>query len=328
MDHTTVTYRPRKYLSVSTLLSFARCPRKYFYQKCGLTSPGVMLALSYGSAMHKAVPEALITEGVDEAFAAFMSVWEEIEEQLDKEDLLEDDRRNRRTAKNSLIHFIHTHKADKALYRLTPPPDGCLCADEKTSDYEIAWAIDIGLPIPLVGRFDGLCTHRDTGDNWVWEFKTTSRLNAGFFEAHEMNIQNLTYTLAARTLTGLSVKGMMIEGMLVSKTKVDNMTQPVLVQEHHLEANLRWLQTMGSNLLRCEDELQATMDEPDFDPAGPWLQRFDLCTAYAHFYMSGFRCGYANLCSIPDWRMLVDLYNIADEHDFMTTLPKEKVLTP
>ena len=188
----------------------------------------------YGGAMHKAVPVALQSEDIDTSVKAFRSVWDEIEEQALERDLKPDKARNVSAARRSLSHYIHTHKDGKSIFKLIPPPEGAIPVDEHTSEFEVPWAIDIGLPVPLVGRCDGFCVHRDTGEHWVWELKTTSRLVAGFFEAHEMAVQNMTMALAASTMTELNIQGVIVEGMLVSASKVDNMTQPIEVLPHQI----------------------------------------------------------------------------------------------
>jgi len=312
----TPVYVKRKYLSVSTLISFARCPRRYFYSKCGLTEAELALPPLYGSAMHKAVPIALQTESVTEAMKACVSVWSEAEAVMDERGD-EDAKRNRRTAERSLKHWIFTHHGTKSLYKLLPPPTGTLEIDETTSDFEVPWAIDIGLSIPLVGRFDAFCQHRDTGDTWIWEFKTGSRIDARFFEAHDMNPQNLTYALVGQTLLGRSVSGVMVEGMLVHKTKVDNMIQPVMVQTHHLMDILGWLQETGQRLLDCETRSINHIEHNVGDPASSFGKDFTGCTPYPHFYMPGYRCEFSDLCSVPDWRMMTDLYRQQPDHDFL-----------
>lgn len=307
-------YVKRKYLSVSTLLAFDRCPRRYFYQKSGLQQGETPLAPQYGTAMHKAVPIALQTGDFDRAMAGFLSVWEEVEEQQ-AETGDSDPKRNRRCAERSLKHFIFTHSGTKSLYKLIAPPVTDIVVDEKTSDYEVPWAIDIGLPIPLLGRFDAFCQHRDTGETWIWEFKTGSRINARFFEAHEMSPQNLTYCLAGRTLVGENIQGVMVEGMLVDKGKVDNMLQPVPVMMHHLGDMLSWLQITGQRLLDAEAYYLSC--NPKDHPEAVFEKNFSMCTSYSHFYMPGFRCEYADLCRVPDWRSLTALYRVVPDHDFL-----------
>lgn len=300
-----LTYSPREYLSISTLLSFARCKRRYFYNKVGLESRVPKTAAIYGQAMHKAIPLA-ITEDIDAAVAAFDSVW-------DSE--LDNDTRNIDRATSSLRHYQFTHKDGKSLFKFREPPTGGPKVDEQVSDLEIPFAIDIGLKVPLAGRMDAWVNHRDTGEVWGWELKTTSRLNAQFFEAFEMNPQILAYALVLQTMTGEDVKGVMVEGVHVHKTKVDNMIQPFPTQQHHLERMLVWLQQTGQALLDCEEQY---LEKGDEDEAFP--QDFSGCTAYPLFYMAGWRCEYADLCRVGSWKSLSDLYDVKPEFSIFTDL--------
>jgi len=303
-------YRKREYLSYSTLLSFARCPRRYFYQKCGISQTEEAPALSYGTAMHKAIDVA-ISGGLDAAMAAFNSVWD---------DRLADSKRSRERARQQLQHFIHHHSQGRSLYERLPAPsvtnttaDSSLKLDDSVSPLEIPFAIDIGLPVPLMGRLDGWCRHRDTGDLWGFEFKTASRLGSGLFDCLELNPQVLTYALVLKTLTGERIRGIMYEAMLIDPKKVDSLTHPVMVQDHHVDAVLLWLRYYGSLLLACEER-------------GEFPQNFSACSAYPHFYMPGSHCEYENLCRVPDWRDMVGYYTIRPEHS-MTKLTVEGAST-
>lgn len=321
-----VKYRPRTYLSVSTLVNYARCKRRYFYDKCGLRSDGIMLAPRYGSCMHEAVPVALETSNLGQSMDAFIKGWVEVEEEMELRGI-EDKKRTRKHAERSLQHFIFTHSGRKSIYNLVPPPEGALPLDDKTSSFEVPWAIDIGLRVPLVGRLDGMCEHRDTGESWIWELKTTSRLNAGFFDAHEMYVQNLTYVLVGQMLQ-IPVAGVIIEGMLVDAKKVDNQCQMIPVQEHHLEDVLLWLQQTGQSLLDAEENY-ALLEEQGDNPINSFPKDFTGCTPYTHYYMPAWRCDYADLCRVPDYRMLTDLFKVVPDHDFLQmTLEKDDIISP
>lgn len=309
-------YVKRRYLSVSTLVRYARCPRLYFYEKCGLRSDNLNTRPEYGSAMHCAVPVALETGDLQLSMKAFVESWRPIEEQLD---VLgeEEPERNRRTAERSLKHFIHTHQGRRSIYKLKDPPEGKLPRPIDKSKFEVPWAIDIGLPIPLVGQWDGLCEHRDTGEDWIWELKTTSRLNASFFDAHEMYLQNLIYTAVGLTALNCPVRGVMLEGMLVHKTKADNQIHPLPVQEHHIEEALQWAYKVGMELLNAEKVYLETLEQGRDDAHCAFLKDFTGCTPYSHFYMPGFRCDFADLCRVPDYRVMTSLYRVTEDHDFL-----------
>lgn len=145
MTSATPTLRPREYLSLSTLMNFVRCPRKYFYSKCGITSDATPTALIYGTAMHRAVSVAVM-EGFEPAYAAFCSVWDES---------LADEKRSLKRAHNQLEYFALTHKDNKSLYRFLPPPPSPVELSDDVSPWEIPFVLDIGLPVPLAGRLDG-----------------------------------------------------------------------------------------------------------------------------------------------------------------------------
>ncbi len=291
-----VTYQKREYLSISTLLSFSRCPRRYFYQKNGLQTHEESPALSYGTAMHLAIPHAAAGD-FDAAWDAFCSVWDEIKAK---------NTRNLDRARRSLTHYVHTHQGEKSIFRFQPPPSGNIEVDKTTNDYEVPFAIDVGLPIPLVGRLDGLVKHRDTGEDWGYEFKTTSRLTASFFDQFEMNVQVLTYGLVLRTL-GKPTKGVMVEGMLTSASKVDNMIHLVPIQDHHLDDIVTWIQLKGKMLLACEE-------------AGEFPKDFAGCTAYSHHYIPTYRCEYSDLCRMPNWEDGTSMFAQKPEHKFFVAL--------
>lgn len=296
------TLQPREHLSLSTLLSFARCPRRFFYQKCGLVDKRPAPALSYGVAMHLAFPIAMI-DGLDAAVEAFKSVWDES---------IADDKRNLSHAIASLQHFVFTHQAGKAIYGFVKPPVGDMTLDTETSEWEVPFAIDIGLPVPLVGRIDGLVKHRDTGDLWGLEFKTMGRMTGYTMEAFEMHPQLLTYTLALKTVTEQPIVGFMVEAMLVDKKKVDGMTHLVHIMDHHVDDIYQWLHTLGASLLAMEEQSMALAKAGE-DPAGPFIKDFSGCTAYPSFWIPSFRCDFTNLCRPPDWRQAVCLYDVSTE---------------
>lgn len=295
-------YRKREYLSISTLLSFARCPRRYFYQKNGLGPIDESPALSYGTAMHKAVPPASVGD-FDGAWDAFSSVWD---------DANANDTRNNDRAYKSLKHYCHTHTSGRSLFKFIPPPAGNIEVSEEVHEYEVPFAIDIGLPIPLVGRIDGLVEHRDTGRPWGYEFKTAGRMNVNFFDSFEMNIQILTYALVLRTLTGDAIQGVMVEGMLCDGRKVENMVHPVYVQDHHIEDIVIWLKNQGQFLLAME--AQYLSDGVDFP------KDFTGCSAYTNFWIPSRRCEFSDLCRVPEWQMAKSLYAERPEHRFFTAL--------
>lgn len=304
-------YVPRKHLSYSTLLEFVRCPRKYFYKKSGIFPQQEATALMYGLAMHAAT-DAGVNNGIDEGFRVFSSIWNE---------LLADDKRNLVRARAQLGHYVHTHTAGRSIYKLLPPPEGTVQADDKTSPNEIPFVIDVGLSVPIVGRLDGWCRHRDTGEYWGREFKTTSRISASMFDSLELNPQLLIYALVLKTLAKKTIKGIMFECMLIDAKKVDNMTHPVTIADHHIPEIATWLRYWGSLLLACEERaeiIKLAAHEPEDDTinaiihemSSAFPKNFAGCNAYSLFYMPGSSCEYQNLCRVADWRHMLPFYEV------------------
>lgn len=251
--------------------------------------------------MHHALGYAL--EGnLEEALTAFSGVWDEE---------LADERRSLRRARAQLSHLIHERSGRKALYTILPPPPQTIPLTQETSKYEVPFVIDIGLPIPLVGRLDGIVQHRDTGEKWALEFKTVSRLY-GVTDALDLNPQALTYALAARAVSELDIKGVMYEIMLVDPSKVESLSFPVLVPPHHLSEIHDWLRYWGRILLECEKQLEAGGKPEECFP-----KNFAGCSAYPLFYSPISHCEYANLCKPSDWKALTALYDVAPEHKFV-----------
>ena len=316
-------YVSRVYLSYSTLLTFIRCPRKYFYQKSGIYPREESNALLYGTAMHKAV--ALASEGnFAAALAAFNSVWTE-----EVDATQSDPKRSRARAHQQLSHFCHTHRDGRSIYRMQPPPATSLLRTSDRSPYEIEFVIDVGLPVPIYGFLDGWCQHRDTGEYYAYEFKSSSRLNASLFDGLDFNPQILTYALVCRTMVEQPIKGVMFEAMLIDAKKVDNMAHPVPVQNFQVDAIHLWLRYWGELLLACEaeyaelltvygiEEVRAQMRKesfvPSLDPSQAFPKNFAGCTAYPLFYQSGSACEYMNLCRVAEWRNMLPFYEVHPE---------------
>jgi hypothetical protein len=300
------------------MMDYLRCPRRYFFKKCGLVPTDLESpAPIFGNAMHRAIPLALATEDFDLAYAAFMDEWEEFEQEMleDRGEL--DPKKNSTVAKRILKHFIHTRKEGKCLYKLVKPDFDPIVEADVRSDFEVPWMIDIGLRVPLVGRFDGFCKHRDTGDDYIFELKTTARLTNSFFEAHEMYCQNITYMLVGCTLMGRDLKGVMLEGVLTDAKKVDNQTHVLPIKQHHLQDILTLYQREGGRLLEME-ELAMDLAKSGGDPAEAFHKNFAGCTPYTHHYIpTTFRCEYALMCGEDDWRVAANFYHIKEEHDFL-----------
>jgi hypothetical protein len=284
-------YKKRQWLSISSLVSFSRCPRQYFYGSgCRLESPDPAPALQFGAALHRAIPQLMSGEPattLSRAIEAFDHEWD---------GSLDDDKRNRASAIRMLMSFAGTHPRDRGLYELLPPPTGpwVIKVPDRVSDWEIPFAVDIGLDVPLVGRIDGWGRNRDTGELWAIEYKTTSELSTRFLESFNLNPQSIGYPAILR-LSGLPVRGCIIEGLLVSKTRNESLCKPVYVEDHHIQDFIQWARWTGAQILECERR-------------GYFPKDLSACNPYSQHGSPGFTCRYDSLCLPSDWTTLKDFY--------------------
>lgn len=298
-------YQKREWIDISGLNKISCCPRKEFYRHgLGLTAPGIRLAMDYGTGIHKALPELLITSdkhrALSNATKAFMSVW------TTEHEAMGDDRRNLNRFLASIDNFFDLHAGRNSMYELVEPPQSELVRKkESTNDYEIPFGIDIGLPIPLVGRVDALVRHRDTRDLWALEWKTTGQGGNWFLGNFDLSPQCIGYTHALRSM-GIPVKGTILEYVLSAKTKVEVMAKPIFITDHMCEMFVGWAQRFGRVLLASEAD-------------GYWEQWLSGCTPYAQHGQPGFACEFTKLCSVPDWQSLRDLYSVKRWNPFEVT---------
>lgn len=286
MTHT--LYEPRKYLSISALIEFSRCPRRFFYHSgCRLIPPAPRPALLFGEAIHYAIGRWWEQRDINQALQAFQEVWDEN---------LNDDKRNPGRALLMLTNFASRHVTGRSLYTILPAPPNTFTppAGERTSPYEFWWGIDIGIGLPLVGRCDGWGLHRDTQKHWVIEYKTTSESSTRFLEGFTLNPQIVGYA-AAMHVSNRPVEGVMMEALYVSKVNTDTLLQPIYVQEYQIDEFLKWARWKGTELLECEKHQY-------------WPQQYTGCSPYPTFGMPGYTCDYQRLCLVEDWRDMAGTY--------------------
>lgn len=326
---------PLKWLTISTIDTFCRCPRAFFYNYlCWLKEMQEHPALNFGSSIHKGVGEMQIADlsadprvrsnSLITGMEAFNSVW--------KYEDLNDEKRNRYRAQHILMHYHMNRCGGKSIYVLQKPPKAVPDAvfrelvghDPDSHQYEIPFAIPIaGLSIPLLGRIDGLVRHRDTGELWCLELKTSSEVSTRFHENFRINPQVVGYPYVLSAYVGERVVGTMVESVLVSKTRNDTMLTPFRVHDGAFAAFEKWVRIKGNEIL-------ARIERQDFE------QDLSGCAPYAQFGSIGYPCRYASLCEVEffggDWTALKDTYRVEEYIPFEVTgvaeKPKSAVVQP
>jgi len=286
-------YKKREWLSISSLASFSRCPRKYFYGSgCRLSTPDPKAPLVFGEAIHAALPW-ILKQDMKQAIDAFDEIWEET---------IADKKNCRERALHILMDFQSHHVPGKSIYNLQDPPAERLPIPG-VSPFEVPFAIDIGLPVPLVGRLDALGRHRDDGGIWGIEWKTSSEISDRFYNAFDRNTQVAIYTLALQTMTGQEVRGVMVEALRKSVKTTETSLQPYYMSPTKIKDALEWAQWKGTELLEMEK-------------LGHFPKNMSACTPYQEYGMPGYQCDFHHLCDVEDWRELEDSFVVSQNRKF------------
>ena len=296
-------YKPVKYIRTSSLSTFACCPRKFFYAYgLRLRTIGEHIALKFGEAIHAGAARA--HEGdITGAMIEFKEVFGE-------NDLKGDQKRNSFVALGIFKDFAQRHQPGVSLYNRIERPKGSVDIKGISTD-EVVFAIDLGFDVPFVGRIDLFARHRDTGELWVVDYKTTTLgLGDWFFKAFEQCPQAIGYSLAGSIISNERVKGMMIEGLLVAKTKAEGFVFPVEIKDDEIRD---WLSSVG--------EIRNQMLE--FEERNHWPKNRYGCHPYACHGSGGFQCKYFDLCSVDDWRSLEGLFVVDDEDPYEMVVRNE-----
>ena len=289
-------YYPRSHLSISSLVNFARCPRRAFYSSgCRLEPHEEPNYFLFGSAFHAGASPA-IEGNLDLALSKFDSVWNES---------LRDDKRNWERGHLMLRDLHSRFLNNKGLFRLLPPPPNHLEIEDSISEHEIAWALDIDLPVPLVGRTDARAIRTDTQTNWIIEYKTSSELSARFMNGFELNPEIIGNVAAMSDLTGEPYEGGFVVGSRVSHVNTETLIHPVYVQKFQIEDFFSWAKFIGTQFLACETSRDFPKD-------------FSGCSPYPMFGQPGYPCEFRNLCHmVEDWTTLASTFKRGEDRPFI-----------
>ena len=307
MEVANATYQKRKWITITELSNFARCPRRFFYKVgLGLRDVGPVAPLVFGEAIHKALPKVLEDDSVESGLDAFLSLWDES---------VSDEKRNTSRARAMLKDFLALRRPPKSIYNLLHPPGGLIDISDRSSDWEIPFAIDIGLDIPLCGRIDGWAKHRDCNEKYAVEFKTSSEVSTRLFKGFETNPQIIGYATVLRVM-GEDVKGTILDVLRVSNVRTETQSHLISVSSQMSDSFLKWANYIGSSILSCEELAEKMAKEegtsdPNLDDsslADSWPQQWSGCNPYAMFGMPGRTCEYTPLCKVQDWTSLTSIY--------------------
>jgi hypothetical protein len=282
-----------EYVDASSLSTFSRCPAKYLFERLlGLEEPNrSSIAADFGTDMHKAIPFCYegTPEGIERACVAFNEGW------LKRGYEGKDDARNSAMARRSLIAFAASHSPSHCPYTILPFPIKEATAD-KVSDNEVPFAVDIGGPLPALGRIDAPVLWNSTKKKWALDYKTSSEVSARLFGNFEMAPQTCLYTLALSSITNEPIEGMIIEAIRVSPKNAENQLAFMFVSEQLMTLFLENAIVKSELILKCNE-------------AKAWPQNTCACSGYSMFEGTPTKlCKYHNICKDKDWMNQVRYY--------------------
>lgn len=299
-------YKKREFFTITEICGAARCLRRYFYAAgCGFRKAEAGMsrrddAAHFGTALGAALPEVCSSGDLVKAYAIFTGIWG---------DRAGDEKRNPVTARNILYNFAMTHGPNKGIYRIKPPPPSPIARREDKSLWEVPFAIDIpGLPLPLIGSLDYIAEDVGNHKEWVVEAKTSAEMSDRFYSGFKRSPQGLAYTLARRAANP-DCQGYVMELLGTAKTKTTTMTIPYMVSDMDLEDFIVWARYIGNQILACEREAESLVTKGGTD-ADAWPKNPSGCGTYPMHYMPGYFCEFDNLCSVPDYRMMTNFYDV------------------
>lgn len=133
------------------------------------------------------------------------------------------------------------------------------------------------------GRKDGIRVRVDTGEWFVWDYKTASRMGKNYFDQHELGFQFPGYVWAANELTTHPITKITVDVfyMITASHSFHRRTFRFIPERIN-----EWL----NNVKRIVDQIRYLAEHHLYDPAA-WVQNRNECTRYG-------RCAYFDVHSI------------------------------
>lgn len=286
-----------RFLSISTMCAFHRCPRLFFYRYlCDLTHPIEHAALSFGTSMHLALPEIQTGDphdAITRAMSKFSHAWG------DGDALYQDEKRNSLNASRIISAYSASKGIGGGLYELIEPPAHLLGQHPRSSKWEIPFAVYLGdLQVPICGSIDGIVRNIQTGQTFALERKTAGRDESQFPFNFKRHPQTIGYAYFLKRM-GLDISGTIVERIMVpnpgktprANPKYEFHTFPVYPPEHYYDEFVLWAYSTGKEIL---ERIKAQNFPKDISS----------CASYAQFGQIGYPCGFMNLCEVENWEDL------------------------
>jgi len=293
------------YCDASGMNCHSRCPAKYYFERVlGLRQPDAkMINPDFGTAIHAAMPFAY--DDPPAALRAFEDVWHKLGYD-DSDDLMNSNR-----ALLMIEDFNSVRRQPHGPYIPLDPPAGRLKIDDKYSDYEASFLVDIGGDFPLGGRIDRIVKLKVDKKRWPLDYKTSREVSARIVNNFDCCIQVLSYTIGSSILLDERVPGMIVELLRKSKSRTETTFSPMFVSEIMFEKGLEWIRKEMAKIKFNAD-------------TGSWPMNLAGCSSYGPYGVPGYVCDYKPLCQLPDWKDGKKFYDIKLWHPFVVNKEEDK----
>lgn len=296
-----ISYKSKPYLSVSSLEDFERCPRRFFFKHglrlkpitgYGEPEEGEAGPLGFGSCLHEALPYALAGD-LKRSMEQFESSW--------NSDY--DDAKHSVEKARMMLATYHAKRADgKASYEALDPPKGRIQIKD-ASEFEVPFALDLGVDIPFTGIIDRSVRIKATGQLAPMDYKTSSRKMYNPHSLFRLHPQTAGYTLALSILTGEPCNMMVIE--VLTKTKNPDLETILIdVPESNQQDFVEEFRAAVEGINACESQ-------------DHWPKKLTGCSGYPMFGCTWGQCEFQELCQMSDWTDGLGLYEVREPSHFV-----------
>ncbi len=276
------------YIDSSSFSKFRRCPVAYMLSRLmGLQKRNrFMIAMDYGTDMHKALPYCYDKNDLQIAISTFNESWKARDHGFDE-------KRNLSTAEQSLINFTNSH-CTSCPYEIVNFDIEAPTHDEISLN-ELPFFQDIGGPLSIAGRIDAPVRWKADESLFALDYKTTSELSERFLKGFENSPQSIMYTLALALTTGERCRGFIVEGIRVSKVKSESTMHPIFIESWTIENFIQQVNEAAESMLEMNEKQE-------------WQHNFAGCGPYSMFGMPGYICPYTDICTSPDPHAVMRLF--------------------
>jgi hypothetical protein len=302
LDQTPFEYKKLRWLSITSLVEFSRCPRKFFFNKRlrlgqeGFKAP----APTFGTALHEAIPMVIKGSSIIDGM---LKVKELFPEELQTPD------KNYDIALKLLSQTADLFNSSTPPFDLLDPPENAISIPGR-SPYEVAFAVDIGLSIPLVGFIDGRVKQHVTKSIGPLEIKTASRTGNQLFESFQFNPQLICYAFVMSLLTKEPVDLAMTMVLRTTKNPIISIDPIYIDPDSYYDSFIEWARYQGGQIL----EMEKRMIFP---------KNIAACSTYPQFGMGSYQCYYKTLCQSQNWPDVAGHLSQGEEHPFALLDPND-----